>query len=77
MTKGNNFVLIAWLVVWTGTIFDLFQLPGKISEFNKFRNIIHNGFAIAESQFFIIFVEMLPWPWICFLFYARMSFIVF
>ena len=31
----------------TGTIFDLFQLPGKISEFKEFWNIIDNDVTIC------------------------------
>ena len=40
--------------LWTSTIFDLFQLSGKIPEFKELWNIIENGFKILESQIFIM-----------------------
>ena len=50
-------------LLWTGAIFDLFQLSGKIPEFKELQNIIGNGFTILESQIFIIQVDMLSWQW--------------
>ena len=54
MTQDNDFVLIASnLFLWTSTILELFQLPGKISHFKELRNIIGNGVTIVESQVFL------------------------
>ena len=54
MTQDNDFVLIASnLFLWTSTILELFQFPGKISHFKELRNIIGNGVTIVESQVFL------------------------
>ena len=60
--------------MWTGAIFDLFQLSRKIQEFKELRNIIDNSFTILESQIFIIRVDMLSWPWALLMSKARMIF---
>ena len=60
--------------MWTGTIFDLFQLTGKIAEFKELRNIVDNSFTILESQIFIIRVNLLSWPWALLMSKARMIF---
>ena len=60
--------------LWTGAIFDLFQLSGKIPEFKELRNIIDNGFTILESQIIIIRVDMLSWPWALLMSEARLIF---
>ena len=75
MTQGDNSVLIAcFLFLWTATIFDLFQFSGKIPEFKELQNVIDNGFTTLESQFFIIRVSMLSWPWALLMSKARMIF---
>ena len=60
--------------LWTGTIFDLFQLSGKIQEFKELQNITDNGFILLESQIFIIPIDMLPWPWALLMSTAQMIF---
>ena len=70
MTQDDNSALIAW----TGTMFDLFQLSGKIPEFKELQNIIDNGFTILESQIFITRADMLSWPWALLISKARMIF---
>ena len=59
---------------WPGTIFDLFQLSGKLPEFKELRNIIGNGSKILEPQIFIIRAEMLSWQWTFLMSKARMIF---
>ena len=47
--QDDNFVLIScFFFLWTGTIFDLFQLSGKNPEFKELQNVIDNGFVIVE-----------------------------
>ena len=58
--------------LWTGALFDLYQLSGEISEFNELRNCIDNGFTKLVSQILVLLVNMLSWPWALLMFKARM-----
>ena len=40
--------------LWTGTLFDLFQLSRKIPEHKELQNIIDNSFTILASQICIM-----------------------
>lgn len=54
MIQDDNFVLTAcFFFWWTGTIFHLFQLSGKILEFKELQNTFDNGFTIIESFVYI------------------------
>ena len=60
--------------LWTGTLFDLFQLSRKIPEHKELQNIIDNSFTILASKIFIIYVDMLSWPWALLMSKAQMIF---
>ena len=60
MIYDYNFVFSHFVFpfLWTGSIFDIFQLSGKIREFLNTINIV---FTIAKSQVSIIRVNLLSW----------------